>query len=39
MRKLIELDGIGSKTSKLFEKLDIYNDIDLILIILRDMIY
>ena len=30
MRELIELDGIGSKTSKLFEKLDIYNDVDLI---------
>ena len=30
MRKLIELEGIGSKTSKLFEKLDIYNDMDLI---------
>ena len=30
MRKLIELEGIGSKTCKLFEKLDIYNDIDLI---------
>ena len=30
MRKLIDLEGIGSKTSKLFEKLDIYSDIDLI---------
>ena len=30
MKKLIELEGIGSKTSKLFEKLDIYSDLDLI---------
>lgn len=30
MRKLIELEGIGSKTSRLLEKLDIYSDLDLI---------
>ena len=30
MMKLIELVGVGEKTVKLFEKLGIYSDIDLI---------